>query len=236
MKKLFPLLLAILLAVSLLPNIFGVDDEFPQSARPAGQASQPDEQTERRVENNVLVSNQMPAIRIKVDKAFKYVGNIQFPLKGIAQVERFVFAVADRKHIKRLFVVQFEGFLDGNDHTYKYRITNPVTLGGQVYNQNTWFFDNAKNIKDNPGTESDKMTAFLKQKGYSLDDELMMSRFVRVVDEAKRHEIIIYYLENLKDAGFPLSDYAGDSPPSERQIELQKALTARSLKSFTILE
>lgn len=192
-------------------------------------------QAQRRVKNNYLISDDLPKLRLKVDKNFQYVGHLLFDLKDIARVERFVFADADGKRIKRLFIVQFEGFLDNNTHTYRYRVTNPVTLGGEVYNQNCWFFDNAKSIKENPGAESDKTTALLKEKGYKVEDELLMSRFVRVVDEAKRHEVIIYYLENAKDNNFSLAaDYVEDGTPTEKQAALEKALTGRSLKSFTV--
>jgi hypothetical protein len=64
----------------------------------------------------------------------------------------------------------------------------------------------------------------------------MMSRFVRVVDEQRRHEIIIYYVENLRDAGFSIAEYVDEGPASERQTAIEKALTQRSLKSFTVIE
>jgi hypothetical protein len=235
MEKLFLVVISISLGLNLMPLAVGSSGE--RSALQAAVAQPPAGETEkRRVEGNVIISENFPAIRIKVSKAFKYAGRLQFNLKEMARVDRFVFVDADRGHVRRLFMVQFEGFLDGVNHTYNYRMRNPMTLGGQTYSQNCWFFDNARNIKENPGAESDKTTAFLKEKHYSVDDELMMSRFVRVVDEEKRHEIIIYYIENLKDSGFPFTEYNGDGQPSARQTAVEKALTERSLKSFTLLE
>jgi hypothetical protein len=234
MEKLFLVVISIALALNLTSPVV-VNDE--RSALQADVARSPARETERRrVEGSVLISEDFPAIRIKVSKAFKYAGRLQFNLKEMARVDRFVFVNADKGHVRRLFMVQFEGFLDGVNHTYNYRMRNPVTLDGQTYSQNCWFFDNAQNIKDNPGAESDKTTAFLKEKHYRVDDLLMMSRFVRVVDAEKRHEMIIYYIENLKDSGFSFAEYNGDGQPSERQTAVEKALTERSLKSFTVLE
>jgi hypothetical protein len=189
---------------------------------------------ERYVNNNVIISDDMPPIRIKVNKVFKHVGNIQFNLKEIAQVERVIFVDADKRRVKRMFIVQFEGFLEGVNDYYKYSLKNPITLGRNTYGSNAWFYDNAEHIRENPGAEPDRTTAFLKAKGYHHEDKLMMARFVRPVGEAKRHEIIIFYFENLSDAGFTPADFDNDGKALESKRVLEKAFMERALKSFSI--
>ena len=83
-----------------------------------------EQQQRRRVKGRTLVSDILPPIRIKFDKDFKYVGSQSFTLYNSAQVEQFFFVAASGNRIKRVFMVQFEGYLPNNTHTYKYEISN----------------------------------------------------------------------------------------------------------------
>ena len=88
----------------------------------------------RRVKGQVLTSTSLPPIRIKFDKAFKYVGSQSFMLYDRAQVEQHFFVNADKqKRIKRMYMMQFEGYLPNIKATYDYPVTKTVTLGGQTY-------------------------------------------------------------------------------------------------------
>ena len=194
--------------------------------------------TRRYVEGNVFTSTYLPAIRIEIDEALEYVGMMDFILKDIAHVERYVFVEADaQQRIERMIVFQFEGFLDNTDEYYRYRFTDPDTLGGLAFNHNTWYYDDAAQIAQNPGAESERTRAFLEEKGYTLETELMMSRFVAVVDEAKRHELILFYWENARDTGYTLAEIAtegGDIRPEHAAVE--EGLIQRSRQYLTVLE
>src|SRR5215212_3901674 len=88
----------------------------------------------RTVENNLLVSTDLPAIKIKVSDRLEYVGRLQFVLYEVAEAEIFVFAEADtQKRLKRWLVVQFEGYLDSNSHTYNYRMPTRIPAGSHEY-------------------------------------------------------------------------------------------------------
>jgi hypothetical protein len=76
--------------------------------------------------------------------------------------------------------------------------------------------------------------SFLKAKGYSLDPELMQSRFARVVGDDRRHEFLLFYTENMKDRGLKLADFSEDKPASAQKLRLEKALMKRSLQVFKI--
>ncbi len=71
----------------------------------------------RDVDGNTLSSTAMPPIRIKVDDAFQYAGALHFILYDVAHVDVFLFVAAEQRHIHRLLIVQFEGYLDDNDYT-----------------------------------------------------------------------------------------------------------------------
>ncbi len=89
------------------------------------------EQPVRRVEGQILTSTALPAVRLQFDDKFKYVGNQSFILYDNARVEQHFFVDADGQgRIRRLYWVQFEGYLPNNTETYNYKVTKTVNLGG----------------------------------------------------------------------------------------------------------
>ena len=190
---------------------------------------------QRTVEKNVLTSSDLPPIRIKVADKFDYVGKFDFTLRDIAYGERHVFVDADDKHIKRLFIFQFEGFLPDNDHTYNYDFSNAETIGDFKYRQNTWAYSNQDSAESNPGGEGTLTAEFLRNKGYQLEDELMMSRFVMVPDDARRHEMILFYLENASNTGLSIDQfYDATDEPTPEWVAISEDLTASSRQAFSI--
>src|SRR5438128_2631003 len=85
----------------------------------------------RTVSGQVLKSKDTPAMRLEFDKAFKYVGAQSFVLYDVANAEQHFFVDADKDgRIKRFYWIQFEGYLPANTHTYNYKSTKTVNLGG----------------------------------------------------------------------------------------------------------
>ena len=189
---------------------------------------------QRRVVDHTIISDTLPALEIKVDPAFEYVGILSFILKEIALVERVIFAEQQASKTTRLFIVQFEGIIDGVDFTYKYPTTNPIRLGNHPYQHGIYMYSNAESVREAPGAESDRTTQFLRERGYVHYDGLAMSRFARIVDDAHRHEIIIFYQETLSSLGLSLEAYS--QLPSEEQQVIDQALTERSLQNFTVTD
>ena len=198
-------------------------------ARPA--PGSPELPSPRSFTDGVLVSNCRPALRLRPAAGFRYLGAHPFRIGDVAGGERHVFADTDGSRVRRLLLLQFEGFLDGVDETYNYRITTPVTLGGETYNQNIYFFSSRRDL----APEGVATKAFLERHGLAWPDEQMMSRFVRVVDAARRHELIIFYDESVADAGHTLAEIADDGGVRPAFAAVAESLTARSLRAFTIL-
>lgn len=188
----------------------------------------------RTVENNVLHSNALPVMTLHVSSDFDYLGSLSFILKDIALVERHIFVEAESNKAARMFIVQFEEFLPENNYTYNWQIRTPMKLCGAEWQQNPYFFNNAENIRTDPGAESDHTTRFLKANGLAVEDELMMSRFARVIDDARRHEIILFYIENISSTGHTLEEISlgGDIRLEFQQIA--DKLVARSLQHFKL--
>src|SRR5437016_11772896 len=88
----------------------------------------------RRVKRQVLTSTYLPSIRVRFDKRFKYVGSQKFVLYDRAQVEQYFFVDADsQQRIKRMYMVQFEGYLPNINATYDYPVTTTINLGMKTY-------------------------------------------------------------------------------------------------------
>ena len=202
----------------------------------------------RYIEDGVFISEAVPPLRMIVDEAFEYIGYSQFILKDIAHVDRHLFVSTRGSVINKMIVLQFEGFLDHVDDTYRggiptsqlaggdYRYTDHfVRLGDAEYVHNTWAFDHASNARDNPGAESAKMLDFLEGRGLRLADELIMSRYMRVVGADRRNELIIFYMETLRLSGHTLGEFPEDGPPTEAYDVLSAAVSRRALRSFAIL-
>ena len=240
MKRIIPVFATCLLFIS-----------CNQSNSPAKQSSSSNIPIpERKVVNNVIISPVLPEIEIKVDPEFEYVGKFDFEIiassneyeddikgKAIAGGERVVFVNADAsKAVKKLFIVQFEGFLPEFDYTYNYNFDNAEYIGKIKYRPNTWFYNSKELAIQNPNNEGAKTRNFLQDKGYSLEDEYMMSRFVGLASEDRVHEIIIYYIEMLgSTTGYSLDVYENEVAQEEKE-KIRLDLVDRSKKSFSIIK
>lgn len=215
MRKYFRITLAVIFAGLLLPTVI--------SAQSDNKAEEP---LMRRVKNRILTSTSLPAVRIKFDKAFKYVGAQRFVLYDRAQVEQHFFVEADkRRRIKRMYMVQFEGYLPGINATYDYPLTKTVKLGGQTYLVNSESIpDVPAALKQNLESDAAHAASFLESKGYVISESILFQRFVRLVDEAKRNEFILLYIES-----------AAADASSDKTNAMQE-FSGRALKGFTVLE
>jgi len=187
----------------------------------------------RSVKDQVLTSTEMPAVRIEFDKGFKYVGNHSFILYDVAHAEQHFFIAADKEgRVKRMYWVQFEGYLPSNTHTYRYKVNKTANIGGLEFVADAY----ARNIKGNPGrpdSDSARARAFLESKGYRMaSDDVLSQRLVHLVDEAKRNELMIIYMEDLSGMGLTAADIAEGGRAAARWEEISKGLLERAVKGM----
>lgn len=185
------------------------------------------------VTGQVLTSNGMPSVRMKFDKAFKYAGTQSFILYDVAHAEQHFFVDADNTgRIKRMYWVQFEGYLAGNDHTYKYPVTKAINIAGLDFIADAI----ARNIKANPGrpdSDGSRARAFLESKGYRMaSDEILSQRLVHLVDERKRSELMIIYLEDLSALGLTAADVTESGKAFAKWNQISSQLLERALKNM----
>jgi hypothetical protein len=168
----------------------------------------------RRVKGHILTSTSLPPIRIRFDKRFKYVGSQQFVLYDRAQVEQYFFVDADRQQYN----------ISGS---YNYPVTKTVSLAGQSYIADAEIVQNvAAAIKQDTKSDVARAASFLDSKGYQVGEGIAFQRFVRLVDEGKRREFILLYVEGLSEADL-------DAVEKEKAM---KEFSGRALKGFKILE
>jgi hypothetical protein len=179
-------------------------------------------QIKREVKEQTLISEDVPKIKLKFDKKFKFAGSQKFVLYERAEAEQFFFVEAKDKKIKRMYMLQFENFLPDAKGVYDYDELQTVKIGGLDFFANAETVPNVEQVlKAAPDSDVAKAVEFLKGKGYTLMKSLIYQRFVRVVSDDKRSEFIIVYVEDTetKDA-------------EKQKTNLQKA----ALANFKILK
>jgi hypothetical protein len=190
----------------------------------------------RHVEEHVLTSRAMPAVRLEFDKAFRYVGSQGFILYDVARAEQHFFVDADKDgRIRRLYWVQFEGYLPNNNHVYDYKVNKTVTLGGLDFIADAY----PRNIRSNPGrpdSDGSRARAFLASKGYRLaSDDIMSQRLVHLVGEDKRNELMIIYTEDLSRMGLTAADVSDGGRAADRWDDISDGLLKRAVKGIRVM-
>lgn len=202
-------------------------------ALPASSYSQTDQL--REVKGQVIKSPSTPAVELEFGKDFKYAGGHKFVLYDVANAEQHFFVDADKGgRIKRMYWVQFEGYLPTNTHTYDYKGTKTVTIGGLDFIADAW----ARNIKANPGRpdgDGARGRAFLESKGYTLaSDETLSQRLLHFIGEKKRDELMIIYLEDLSGLGLTAADVNKGGKAEAKWSEISAGLLARAQRDLKI--
>jgi hypothetical protein len=190
--------------------------------------------TSRRVEDNVLISDSLPQIKIKVEPAIQYVGSFPFEIKGVAAGERYVFAESNGKNIKRAVIAQFESFLPESSEIYRYNFANAIDIGKHKFNHSTFAFTNEDAIKENPDGEAALTVSFLKKKGFEIPAAWIVSRFLSLGDESRKHELILFYQEDLKSTGRKFEELSVNGESTEVLKSMDPALKERAVKAMQI--
>jgi hypothetical protein len=190
---------------------------------------------QRSDQTTLIRSENMPAVDIQIDPAFKYVGTTSFILYNLAHVEQHHFIVADaERHVERLLWFQFEGYLDNNERTYRYSGMETMMLNHLAFLHDGDIQNIDDDYAERPTSDSAHVVNFLKQNGYTLAGDTMFKRFVWL-DSNLRNELMIIYSEDLRSSGFRLSDMSKEDPGAAEWEAILRALQERALSSFKIL-
>lgn len=189
----------------------------------------------RTVSGQVLTSKTTPTVRLEFDPAFKYAGAQSFVLYEVANAEQHFFVDADKDgRIKRFYWIQFEGYLPANEHTYNYKSAKVVNAGGYDFVVDTY----ARSVKagdpGRPNSDGARARAFFASKGFQMPGpEVVYVRLVQV-DDARRNELMVIYMEDLSEQGLTAADLAEGGEAHGRWAEVEKGILERALKGMKV--
>ncbi|MGI8919341.1 MAG: hypothetical protein ACR2H6_12145 [Pyrinomonadaceae bacterium] len=189
----------------------------------------------RTVKDRTLTSTHMPAVRLEFSQPFRYAGGHSFILYEVANAEQHFFVDADKDgRIKRMYWIQFEGYLPSNTHAYDYKSPKTVNIGGLDFFADAY----ARNIKASPGrpdSDGSRARAFLASKSYRfVSEEVAFVRLVHLVDKAKRNELMIIYLEDLSLVEITAADLTAGGRLAEHWEAFSAKLLERALKDMKL--
>ncbi|MBX9601001.1 MAG: hypothetical protein K2X35_08355 [Bryobacteraceae bacterium] len=183
---------------------------------------------ERKVEGQVVTSARNPEIRIEIGKEFRYLGGQRFNLYGVADAEQHFFAEASPAGVvKRLIWLQFEGYLPANNNTYNYSASGRATVSGVEFYADTRVSTAESAARQRAGSDGEWMRKLVAAKGLKLPTEAVFQRLVHL-DESKRNELMIIYLEDLAPHGVAAADLIQEGAQGARLVELRKGLLERA--------
>lgn len=184
----------------------------------------------RTVEKQSVLSTALPRVHVDVAPAFRFLGRLPFTIRDVAAGERLVFAETEGTRIRRMFVLQFEGYLAHIDQTYRYDFTNAEELGGLRWRSNAFAYAVPAPAAAASAGEAGVMHEWLGARGYSTPPVQLMYRFLTLGDDRRRDELILFYLEGTDDQTW-VADMNADTP---RWRQRAAALEAAARRSFTV--
>ena len=206
-----------LLALVLVPFL------LPQSSAP-----------ERKVSGSSISSTHDPNVQIRLPESAKYVGSDRWILYDIADCELHAFVEADTaSNVHRLYWIQFEGYLPSKpDLAHTYDSPRHTTIDGLDFYVDTW--PRADGDEMRPGSDREHIEALIRSKGYKMPAGMMYVRFVHLLDEKKRKELMIIYGEDLAPTGFTAADLKEGGKSRDRWPELGNGIIARAQNAISL--
>ena len=189
---------------------------------------------DRLVSGSKIISSHDPIATISLPKAAVYIGADRWTLFGIADCEIQLFVQSNsRKVIQRLYWVQFEAYVpEKPELTHAYR--DPVKLlWGKDFYVRARFGPTDEIPK--PGSDSEHVNELVRKAGYSMPAATLNVRLVHLLDEGKRSELMLIYMEDASLSGIeswkdllPAGKKARDWPA------MQEALLVRAQKNLIV--
>ena len=192
-----------------------------------------------RVEGSSII-HPRESITVRLPSAAVYLGSERFELYGVADAEVHIFAEpgADIR-MRRLWWVQFESYLPGNDHRYNYADGNrKIDLGGTA----TWMIAGPRSTTGHmrPGLDREHVFGILKRAGIAIPAEVMNVRLVQLLDDPQgtgkgaRRELMVIYSEDLSLTGKTLAGLTSDGQPNPAWAAIEPGLIQRARESVSI--
>ena len=208
-----------------------------QETKPAAAASSARGSRTYDPKKRTLTSTARPAVTIRHGKELKYIGTQSFTLYDVAHAEQHFFVAADEENrISRLYWLQFEGYLPTNTHVYNYRSRETAKIGAFEFVADSRPLNiTAVKALQRPDSDGARARAFLESKGYKMaSDDVLWQRLVHLVDDTKRDELMIIYMEDLGTAGLLAEDFAENGKAASLWKDISEGLRQRAVSGLEI--
>lgn len=190
----------------------------------------------RSANGDTLSSPELPKLKLKFKKPFKYVGGHTFILYEVARAEQHFYVDADKDgNISRMYWVQYEGYLPSNTQAYDYSKSKQVNIGGLQFAA-----DSAPRRYDpadaRPNSDRAMAIKFLTSKGYRVaTGDVMTQRLVNMTTPDNRNELMIIYLEVLTPTGFTAADLSPNGKAADQWPKVSASLLQRAQEGFQVI-
>jgi len=189
---------------------------------------------ERRVQEDVLTSDHDPRIRVVLPATSHYLGADRWILGGFDDCELHAFVDTDeQKTVQRLYWVQFEGYLPSRPNMHHtYDSPRHAEMAGMDFYVDTW--PRATNAKTEAGSDLEHLEALIRSNGYHLPAGMIYARFVHLLDQEKRKELMIIYAENLAPTGLTAADLLKGGKDYRRWPTLERDVIDRAEQNIKL--
>jgi hypothetical protein len=175
-----------------------------------------------------LRSDTLPRVEVDVDPALTYLGRVDLDVQGKARAEQHWFAEHRGGRIVRAVIVHFEHFLPTNDHTFDYPRLRMARLGRHEFLHQTW------PLVDWELFRFPEVRALLARHGLEPEADWLSDRHVRVVDEAKKHELILFYVEPESALDVAVEELRPGGRARARWPAVEAALAERARRAYRV--
>jgi len=187
---------------------------------------------ERKVTGSAVSSTRDPYVKIHLPESVKYVGADRWILYDVADCELHAFVEAEaQKNVQRLYWIQFEQYVPSKpDLAHTYDSPRHTQIDGLDSYVDTW--PRADGEKTTPGSDREHLEALLRKQGYKMPSGMMYVRFVHLLDEQKRKELMIIYGEDLAPTRLAAADLEENGKARAQWPSLETDLIARAEKAI----
>jgi hypothetical protein len=186
------------------------------------------QETQRHFEQAV-VSSGFPKTKILVDGSLKFIGRVEFPVDTFARAEEFIFSDLEDGRLGKTLVIHFEYFFPSNDKSFIYPRFRMAKIGKHEYLHQIWY------LKDFDLFTHGETAQMLKKENIQAGNEWLLNRYVRAVDTAEKHELIIFYLEPGNMVPDTIKSLPPGDPRDKSSAPWQKQLAVRANKLFRFI-
>jgi len=171
-------------------------------------------------QESLVSSERWPQVTVSTSEEFMLLGSTTIDLYEVARAEIHIFVEIENRVVRRLYWIQFEGYYEENDITYDYS-EEPwrVEIDGLSFYAGSNAYEKENITEAIVGSDSHAVAQMVEGSGFSLPNEIIRSRLVHL-DDARRNELMIIYMEDLELSGATLEDLETNNFEQSRLFEL----------------